>query len=123
MYKPNLFIFSVKDPLASAAFYERLLGTKPVASAPTFVSFELGSGFLLGLWGEASSDIVMSGTGNRCELAFTVAGRAAVETAYADWQKLGIAIVEPLHDAPFGPTFTGIDPDGHRLRVCVPDEQ
>jgi hypothetical protein len=94
-----------------------------VASAPTFVSFELGSGFLLGLWGEASSDIVMSGTGNRCELAFTVAGRAAVETAYADWQKLGIAIVEPLHDAPFGPTFTGIDLDGHRLRVCVPDEQ
>jgi hypothetical protein len=122
MYTPNLFIFSVKNPLASAVFYERLLGTKPVASAPTFVSFELGSGFLLGLWGEASSDIVMSGTGNRCELAFTVADRAAVEAAYADWQKRGVNIVEPLHVAPFGPTFTGIDPDGHRLRVCVPDE-
>lgn len=31
-------------------------------------------------------------------------------------------ILHNLHEAVFGLTFVAIDPDGHRIRVCIPDK-
>lgn len=33
----------------------------------------------------------------------------------------GAVVEQPLHHAAFGLTFVALDPDGHRLRVCLPD--
>ncbi|WP_438279737.1 hypothetical protein [Pseudomonas alabamensis] len=30
-------------------------------------------------------------------------------------------IEQPLYEAVFGLTFVAVDPDDHRLRVCMPD--
>ena len=33
-----------------------------------------------------------------------------------------VAIEQALHVAVFGLTFVATDPDGHRIRVCMPDK-
>jgi hypothetical protein len=38
------------------------------------------------------------------------------------WEKLGVSIEQDLHTASFGLTFVALDPDGHRIRVCIPDK-
>ncbi len=38
------------------------------------------------------------------------------------WGKLGVVIEQDLHEAVFGLTFVALDPDGHRIRVCIPDK-
>ena len=38
------------------------------------------------------------------------------------WGKLGVSIEQDLHEAVFGLTFVALDPDGHRIRVCIPDK-
>lgn len=115
---PNLFILYVKDPAASAAFYTDLLGHEPQHAFPNFVSYDLGSGFTLGLW--AAHGVAHLAAGNRSELAFTVP-EAEVEVRYRNWTARGITIEQELTTAVFGPTFVALDPDGHRLRVCIAD--
>jgi len=39
------------------------------------------------------------------------------------WGEMGVAIEQDLHEAVFGLTFVALDPDGHRIRVCIPDKQ
>jgi len=39
-----------------------------------------------------------------------------------EWKKLGVSIEQDLHEAVFGLTFVALDPDGHRIRVCIPDK-
>lgn len=38
-----------------------------------------------------------------------------------EWKELGVQIEQDLHEAVFGLTFVALDPDGHRIRVCIPD--
>lgn len=38
------------------------------------------------------------------------------------WGKFGVTIEQDLHEAVFGLTFVALDPDGHRIRVCMPDK-
>lgn len=121
MIVPNLTILYVRDPATSAAFYSALLGRQPEHVFPAFVSYDLGNGFQLGLWSAHSLKPRPPASGNRSELAFSVhAGE--VDRLYGEWQSLGVPIDEELHEAVFGPTFVGLDPDGHRLRVCTPDK-
>ena len=44
MALPHFVLLYVNEPQASAAFYARLLGRKPLESSPTFVMFELAPG-------------------------------------------------------------------------------
>ena len=121
MPAPSLFILYVDEPAASAAFYERLLGRAPAASFPTYVAFTFDSGLTLALWSTQAKDFVSGGSGHRSEVAFTVADRAAVMAMHERWLQAGVEIEQAPHDAVFGPTFVALDPDGHRLRVCVAD--
>lgn len=122
MAKANLIILYVADPLASVDFYRRLLDKEPLVSFPTFSSFELQDGFVLGLWAQDTVLPPPSKIGNRCELAFMVKDEAAVREHYEKWKSAGLTILQELTRMDFGPTFVALDPDGHRLRVCLFDE-
>ncbi|MEB4632395.1 VOC family protein [Burkholderia contaminans] len=37
------------------------------------------------------------------------------------WKALGVPFEQEPMTAVFGLTFVALDPDGHRLRVCTPD--
>ncbi|MCF6367560.1 NAD(P)-binding domain-containing protein [Rhizobium halophilum] len=70
----------------------------------------------------AAPAVIVSGTGHRFELAFMVDDDAAVNRLYDTWRAAGVAIEQEPSVAVFGRTFVALDPDGHRLRVCTPDE-
>jgi len=119
---PNLFILYVSDPLSSAPFYETLFGRAPTAAFPTYVAFSFGNGMTVALWSASARDFVSSGTGHRSELCFMVAAADEVAALQERWERAGVVIEQPLHEAVFGPTFVALDPDGHRIRVCMPDK-
>lgn len=121
MPMPNLFLLYVKDPEASAAFYEKLFKIAPASRFPTFVAFAFENGLNLGLWSMSAKNFVSGGSGHRSEMAFMVPDDAHVRNLHNDWQKAGVTIEQPLHQAVFGLTFVATDPDGHRIRVCTPD--
>jgi catechol 2,3-dioxygenase-like lactoylglutathione lyase family enzyme len=121
MLVPDLFTLYVDDTAPSAAFYERLLGRAPTASFPNYVAFSFDSGVTLSLWSKHAKDFVSGGSGHRSEVAFTVVDRAAVMAMHERWVADGVRIEQAPHEAAFGPTFVAVDPDGHRLRVCVAD--
>ncbi|MCU1726966.1 VOC family protein [Pseudomonas sp. 7P_10.2_Bac1] len=121
MNHSNLFVLYVADAARSRVFYEQLLQKAPTSDFPFFVSFELSNHSHLGLWSEQAANFQSGGSGHRMEVGFLVDTEALVEAAYQRWQALGIAIEQPLARAVFGLTFVGLDPDGHRLRVCMPD--
>ncbi|ALX15365.1 glyoxalase [Burkholderia cepacia JBK9] len=122
MTSPNLVLLYVDDPTRSAQFYERLLGRPPVAAFPAYAAFTFDNGLHLGLWSTGARDFVSGGTGHRSELAFMVDDEREVERLYEAWKALGVPFEQPPMTAVFGLTFVALDPDGHRLRVCMPDK-
>ncbi len=121
MLTPNLILFYVKDPLKSAVFYENLFEQKPIAAFSTYVAFNFPNGLTFSLWSTSATNFVSEGFGHRSELAFMVSDEAEVRRLRESWGKLGVSIEQDLHEAVFGLTFVALDPDGHRIRVCLPD--
>lgn len=136
MRAPDLLLLYVKDVEQSTDFYRDLLKREPKTAFPTYVAFGLEDGFTLGLWStKRAAEEWAKRTGlpvatanqppaenvNRFELAFQVDDDEAVETMYSDWRQRGIEIAQEPMTAVFGRTFVGLDPDGHRIRVCVGD--
>jgi catechol 2,3-dioxygenase-like lactoylglutathione lyase family enzyme len=113
----SLVILYVDSPVASAAFYEGLLGQPPVEASPTFAMFRLPSGIGIGLWSRHTVEPAAAASGGGTELAFTAGDADAV---HADWAARGLPIAQPPTEMDFGRTFVALDPDGHRLRVFVP---
>jgi hypothetical protein len=122
MLTPNLLLFYVKNPLMSSSFYEKIFQQAPVDAFPTYVAFVFANGFVFSLWSTAAKDFVSSGEGHRSELAFLVQDENEVRRLDALWRKMDIKIEQELHEAVFGLTFVALDPDGHRIRVCIPDK-
>jgi catechol 2,3-dioxygenase-like lactoylglutathione lyase family enzyme len=122
MFVPNLLLFYVKDPLRSASFYEKIFLIKPTTLFPTYVVFSFENGLTFSLWSLHAENFLSDGTGHRSELAFLVENEAAVYEIRKQWENLGVSIEQDLHTASFGLTFVALDPDGHRIRVCIPDK-
>ncbi len=122
MQYPNLILLYVEDPLRSAQFYERMFDSPPVAAFPTYVAFKFPNDLTLGLWSVKAKNFASGGSGHRSELAFMVQGDDAVRTLYEHWQNTGVRIEQDLQEAVFGLTFVALDLDGHRIRVCTPDD-
>lgn len=122
MSHPDFLLLYVESPAASAAFYAELLKAQPVEASPTFVMFPLQSGMMLGLWARdrVAPKAPAGATGG--ELGFAVEGDAAVDECHARWVAKGIVIAQSPTRMDFGYTFTGLDPDGHRLRVFAPGQ-
>jgi catechol 2,3-dioxygenase-like lactoylglutathione lyase family enzyme len=116
----SFVLLYVANPVASAAFYEGLLGKPPIDVAPTFAMLPLNDRVKLGLW--LRSDVAPAATvapgGN--EIAFTVPDASAVHATYSDWCERGLQIAQQPTAMDFGHTFVALDPDGHRLRVFAP---
>ena len=120
----SLNILYVDSPAASAAFYTKLLGVKPIEASPTFAMFPLKAGLMLGLWSRHTVEPTAKVAGGGGELAFTVANAEAVERTHETWKGEGLVIEQAPVDLDFGRTFVALDPDGHRLRVlAAPTEQ
>lgn len=122
MLIPNLVLFYVKNTEISALFYEKVFSTKPVAVYPTYAAFSFDNGFNFSLWSTQAKNFVSGGTGHRSELSFMVNDEKTVRELCQKWKELGVTIEQDLHEAVFGLTFVALDPDGHRLRVCMPDK-
>lgn len=106
----------VENPIASAAFYQALLGKPPVDLSPGFAMFVLPSGLGLGLWRASEVTPAATAAAGASDLAFKV-DRATVDQLHGQWQALGVRIALPPADLDFGRSFVALDPDGHRLRV------
>lgn len=122
MLTPNLLLFYVENPLNSAEFYEMIFRLKPVALFPTYAAFTFDNGLTFSLWSVHAKDFLSGGIGHRAELSFMVADEDTVQDLRARWGSLGVEIEQDLHEAVFGLTFVALDPDGHRIRVCIPDK-
>src|SRR5262249_44545748 len=120
MLTPSFVILYVESAVASAAFYQDLLGRKPVEAAATFAMFELQGGVMLGLWAGPGVGPRPSAAPGGSELAVTVEGGAAVDALHREWLQRGLPIALAPTDMDFGRTFVALDPDGHRLRVFAP---
>lgn len=121
MRAPNLLLFYVENPPLSALFYEKIFSVKPVVSFPTYVAFSFETGLTFSLWSKQAKNFVSGGTGHRCELAFMVKDEDRVRSLREQWENLGVVIEQDLCSAIFGLTFVALDPDGHRIRVCIAD--
>lgn len=119
--RPDLFILYVANPPASSEFYQKLFDKEPDVKLPTWAAFSFDNGFNLGLWSTQASDFVSGGEGHRTELNFMVETSHAVDALYQRWLEMGVQIEQEPKQAIFGNTFVALDPDGHRIRVCMPD--
>jgi len=117
MLNTTMTTLFVKDALASGAFYEDLLGRKPVDQMDAFVMFGNDGGSMLGLWATDTVVPQADGAAGGAELTIPVPSDADVDRTCADWKARGITIAQEPTTMPFGRTFVGLDPDGHRLRV------
>ncbi|KNC09091.1 glyoxalase [Klebsiella sp. RIT-PI-d] len=118
---PNLIILYVNSPIASSEFYQKLFNKEPDVKLPTWAAFSFNNGLNLGLWSTTASDFVSCGEGNRTELSFMVKDTQEVDVLYQQWSDSGVQIEQEPKQAVFGKTFVALDPDGHRIRVCIPD--
>lgn len=117
MKPSNFVLFYVQSPAASAAFYEKLLGLRPVEQSPGFAMFVMPGGFKLGLWLASAVEPSTAGTVGCAEIMFDCDTDAEVDAMHADWSAKGAAILQTPTLKEFGYTFTAADPDGHRLRI------
>lgn len=114
----NYLLLAVEDPLRSAELYDQILDTKPVDSAKTFVLYALPSGIKIGLWARADVKPEPKPAGG-VEISFSHSDKDSVRKTHEAWKKLGLKIVQDLTEMDFGYTFVAEDPDGHRLRPFV----
>ncbi|BCP51584.1 glyoxalase [Kaistia sp. 32K] len=123
MTTPNMILLYVDDTAASAAFYADLLGQPAAHESPNFAALPLDNGITLGLWarGQAKPATTASANGANGEIVFMVEDKPKIDALYADWRARGLEIEQELTVLDFGPTFVALDPDGHRLRVCLQD--
>ena len=120
MLDANHLLLYVADARQSCRFYAELLTLQPVEAQDTFCMFRLPSGVMLGLWGAAGVQPAATPPGG-FELGFAVASRDEVDALHRQWQARGVRMLQPPTAMDFGYTFTACDPDGHRLRVYVPE--
>jgi catechol 2,3-dioxygenase-like lactoylglutathione lyase family enzyme len=118
MSDPDFAILYVADVAASAAFYERVLGRKPLEASPGFAMFGLSNGLKLGLWKRSPA----AAHGNHAgEFGFVRATRAAVDAQAAAWAAQGFEIAQAPQALDFGSACLARDPDGFGLRAFMPN--
>lgn len=114
----DYLLLAVRNPIESAKLYTQLLGHEPVEHSETFVLYVLPRGLKIGLWLASDIDPKPAAPGG-IEIAFSEESRDAVLRTYAEWQKLGLEVLQEPTDMAFGFTFVVRDLDGHRLRPFV----
>ncbi|MCD7111239.1 VOC family protein [Rhizobium sp. DKSPLA3] len=121
--QPTYVLLAVDNPLASAAFYETILGTPPLEAQTTFALFRMNPAIMLGLWSTHSIQPPVAVAPGSAELCFVLESDEAVDACHDRWRAQGLPILQAPVEADFGYTFTATDPDGHRLRAFCPMRQ
>jgi predicted enzyme related to lactoylglutathione lyase len=119
MNAPSFLLLYVENPLASAAFYEKLLGRAPVECSTNFSMFVLDNGLKLGFWREGEVQPKPVAEPGASEILFSLDAAEAVDALCVEWRRRGLPIVQEPTAMDFGYTFVATDPDGHRLRACA----
>ncbi|CZT33196.1 VOC family protein [Rhizobium sp. 9140] len=121
--QPTYILLVVNDPLASAAFYESILGTTPVEAQKTFALFHMNPTTMLGLWSKHTIEPPVTVAPGSAELCFALESAEAVDACHETWKAQDLPILQTPVEADFGYTFTAADPDGHRLRTFCPSQR
>ena len=121
MTTPDMILLYVQEPAKSVAFYSDILNIKPMEQSPTFAMFQMNEATVLGLWAKHTVEPKVTAMAGAIELGVHVADRATVDATHAEWAKRRVPIAQAPTKMDFGYTFVGLDPDGHRLRVFVPE--
>lgn len=104
----SFIMHHVADVPAARAFYTETLGFTILTEGPTFIQFAPqggeGASYAIGLATETPP--------KEAELWWYVAD---VDALHAQLGGQGVTVTQPLHDEPFGRTFTIQDLDGHPL--------
>jgi predicted enzyme related to lactoylglutathione lyase len=116
MKTPSFILLYVENSIASAAFYEKLLGRPPVDSSANFSMFVFDNGLRLGLWRHGDVQPKPTAQPGGAEIIFPFDDAKAVDAACAEWRGRGMTIAQEPTAMDFGYTFVALDPDGHRLR-------
>lgn len=116
MPEPGAVVFYVNDLPASTAFYQDLLEIKPEKASPTFHSFKLSNGMVLGLKAKQTFELPVKENG-QSELAFTMDNQKEIDALFVAWQQKEISISQAPSVVPYGYAFVALDPDGNRLHV------
>ncbi len=117
MQPTHAMLFYVKDPLASAAFYTKILGHGPLEQSPGFAMFALNDKTIAGFWKREGVAPAATVAGGASEIGFHVANSGEVDVRHAAWKAAGVPMIQEPTQMDFGYTFTAVDPDGHRVRV------
>ncbi|WP_374812739.1 VOC family protein [Aeromonas allosaccharophila] len=121
MFKPNSLIIYVENVALSTDFYKKILNVEPLETYEEFSVFPISSDFILGIQAKSGIDPKPQPQFGGFEMCLADVTEDDVDAIYQEWKKLGITFeLEPTH-LDFGYTFVGVDPDGHRLRVCATD--
>jgi len=116
----GLILLFVEDIKKSESFYENLLGISPVQTSPTFVTFALKNGVMLGLLSRYTAEPGVEAKPGVQEIGFPADN---VDAVYESLSKKQIPIAQKPTDMDFGRTFLMLDPDGYRIRVYHLREQ
>lgn len=119
--KADYILLAVDNPAESANFYQLVFGATPLELSPTFALFKMNETTKLGLWARKSIEPKVIVDAGGSEIAMSVEGRDSVDTLHSEWIRKGVTILQEPVALDFGYTFTGTDPDGHRLRVFAPE--
>jgi predicted enzyme related to lactoylglutathione lyase len=117
MQPQHSILLYVKDPIATAAFYTKVLGEGPLEASPGFAMFMLNEGTMLGLWEKGGVEPAPQALGGAAEIGFMAKDKEQVDAWHTTWNAAGVPIIQMPTEMDFGYTFTAVDPDGHRLRV------
>lgn len=109
--KTNLTFVTLQTPDYPQArhFFTEILGFEPTEERPTANAFVSANGAGLAIRENKDTKPPL---GAGITVYFTVPD---LEKYHAELVKRGAKISEPLHDMPFGRTFTVQAPDGHQL--------
>lgn len=110
-------VLFVSNPIASGAFYTKLLGLEPVEQSPTFVMFALPNGVMLGLWSKETARPAVTAQPGSSEIAFV---EKEVDEVYTRWSSMGVAFAQEPVEMEGGRSCVALDPDGHRIRIIWP---
>ncbi|WP_275785203.1 VOC family protein [Pararhizobium gei] len=119
--KADYILLAVDNPAESANFYQLVFGATPLELSPGFALFEMNETTKLGLWARKNIEPKVIVDAGGSEIAISVEGRESVDSLHSEWIRKGVTILQEPVAMDFGYTFTGSDPDGHRLRVFTPD--
>ena len=115
VHGPDFVALQVRDPEASASFYEDALGlTRTPHSPPGAVVFDTKPISFAVRSALPNIDLAAGPAGNGVALWLLADDSEALHDSLAD---RGVEVVKGLGDSPFGQTFTFRDPDGYLITI------